>query len=299
MTAIVLNQQSLSSAAPSASSQFSHHLSLLSSRSESQRRDALSYLTSAITGRRADARIQQPVAIMLPKLLPLTLDSSNGVRTQLLKLLRALPVEDIKGHMDSVSLYIRAALTHLAADIRKSALETLDWALEVGSEQLVSCPGGWAKNLKTLLTALAWTDDATLGSWTSGRAVIGRSVLGNKGVAKTLNVLAAFLTAGLGTHFERDGDTIAKTWPLWHAQSYLLPTNSNPYRYLNLFGELDNDPEGQGYEGREERQNIFAELFEKKVMIGATAARKEGGEVGRAAAMIVKVVEDSLGSIKG
>ncbi len=109
----------------------------------------------------------------MPKLLPLTLDGSNGVRAQLLKLFKSLPQEDMKDHMEKLSLYIRAGLTHLAADIRSSALELLEWALEIGGEQLVSCPGGWVKTLKTLLTVLAWTDDATLVGWTSSRAIIG------------------------------------------------------------------------------------------------------------------------------
>ena len=157
----MLNQQSLSSVAPSASSQFAHHVALLTSRSDAPRRDSLNYLTSAMNQRPQDEQTQQPVAILLPKLLPLTLDGSNGVRAQLLKLFRTIPVEDVRDHMESLSLYIRAGLTHLAADIRTSALEMLDWALETSSGQLVSCPGGWIKTLKTLLTKLPWKEYAT------------------------------------------------------------------------------------------------------------------------------------------
>ena len=73
--AIVVNKQSLNTSAPSATAQFDHHLSLLTSRSDSQRRESLSYLTSAISG---SQKLPQPVSLLLPKLLPLTLDASNG-----------------------------------------------------------------------------------------------------------------------------------------------------------------------------------------------------------------------------
>lgn len=290
---IVINQQSLSSVAPSAWSQFSHHVGLLTSRSDAQRRDSLNYLTSAMTRRVQAAQMQQPVAILLPKLLPLTLDGNNGVRTQLLKLFRTLPVEDVKDHMESLTLYIRAGLTHLAADIRTSALEILNWALEADSEQLVACPGGWVKTLKTLLTVLAWTDDATLAGWTSSRAIIGRTHSGDKSIARALNMLALFLQAGLEMPKEPDSTTrMPVAFPLWHTECHMLPRRSNAYAYLDLFGK-SKDKEEEAYEDREERQRVFAAFFQGKVRKGAVAARKEGGEIGRAAAMLLNMLEDS------
>ncbi|KAL8829663.1 MAG: hypothetical protein Q9191_001892 [Dirinaria sp. TL-2023a] len=240
-----------------------------------------------------EAQIHLPVAILLPKLLPLTLDGNNGVRVQLLKLLRSLPVEDVKDHMESLSLYIRAGLTHLAADIRTSALEVLGWALEADSEQVVSCPGGWVKTLKILLTTLAWTDDATLAGWTSSRAIIGRTSSGDKSVARALSMLAMFLRAGLEMPKEPENTTgVQVTFPLWHRECHMLPRRSNAYVYLDLFGK-SKDREEEAYEDREERQRVFAAIFQSKVWRGAAAARKEGGEIGRAAVMLLNILEDS------
>ena len=237
--------------------------------------------------------MQQPVTILLPKLLPLTLDGNNGVRAQLLKLFRTLPVHDVKDHMEGLSLYIRAGLTHLAADIRTSALEILDWTLDVDSEQLVSCPGGWVKTLKTLLTTLAWTDDATLAGWTSSRAIISRTSSGDKSLARALNLLALFLRAGLEMPREPDkATTVQVAFPLWHTECHMLPRRSNAYAYLDLFGK-SKDKEEEAYEDREERQRVFAAFFQSRVRKGATAARKEGGEIGRAAAMLLTMLEDS------
>jgi len=195
--------------------------------------------------------------------------------------------------MEKLSLYIRAGLTHLAADIRTSTIELLEWALEIGGEELVSCPGGWVKTLKTLLTALAWTDDATLAGWTSSRAIIGRAGSGDKSLAKALTVLALFLRAGLEPPPAADIQSKPNFFPLWHVDAHMIPKKSNPYGYLNLFGP-PRDEESQGYEDREERQVIFAKIFQDRIGKGAAAARKEGGEIGRAGAAVVKALEEGM-----
>ena len=289
----MLNQQSLSTVAPTASLQFSHHVALLTSRSDSQRRDSLSFLNSAIIGRPQDTPLQQPVAVLLPKLLPLTLDGSNGVTAQLLKLFRSLPHDDMRDQMEKLSLYIRAGLTHLAADIRTSTLELLEWALEIGGEGLVSCPGGWVKTLNTLLTALAWTDDASMTGWTSSRAIIGRAGSGDKSLSRALNVLASFLRTGLERQTTTDIPPKSNTFPLWHAEAHMIPKKSDAYGYLNLFG-ASKDEESKAYEDREERQRVFIDRFQNRIEKGAAAARKEGGEVGRAGATVIKALEEGL-----
>ena len=55
-----------------------------------------------------DSPLPQPVSVILPALLPLILDASNNVRTQLLKLLRALPAADVEDHVAQLLPYVRA-----------------------------------------------------------------------------------------------------------------------------------------------------------------------------------------------
>lgn len=55
-----------------------------------------------------DSPLPQPVSVILPALLPLILDASNNVRTQLLKLLRALPTTDVEDHVAQLLPYVRA-----------------------------------------------------------------------------------------------------------------------------------------------------------------------------------------------
>ena len=148
--------------------------------------------------------------------------------------------------MEKISMYIRAGLTHLAADIRNTALEMLEWALQVGGEELVSSPGGWIKTLKTVLMALAWNDDGTISSWTSSRALVGRS--GDKALPKTLTLLAAMLRTGMVAPPSPEKPEPMQIWfPLWHIDRHRIPNRSNAYGYLNLFGP-PKDEDSQGYE---------------------------------------------------
>ena len=260
----------------------------MSSRSDTQRKESLSYLTSAVS---EDRKPLQPTATLLPKLLPLALDGSNGVRAQLVKLLRSLPPEDVRDHMEKLSMYIRAGITHLATDIRDTALEILEWALQIGGQEFVACPGGWMKTLRTICTVLAWNDDIATKGWTSSRAVFGSS--GGKLLPRTLTVLAALLRVGLVAPPAGPAEPKRFGFPLWHTDSHMIPKQSNPYGYLNLFGP-PRDEDSQAYEDIEERRRVFRMVFGDRVVKGAAAARREGGEVGRAAASVSKSLAEGL-----
>ncbi|KAL8696835.1 MAG: hypothetical protein Q9201_007450 [Fulgogasparrea decipioides] len=291
---IVLNQQSITTAAPSATSQFSHHVSLLSSRTDSQRRDSLSYLTTAITTRPTNAPLQQPVSILLPKILPLTLDGSHGVRTKLSKLLRALPSNDMEDHIDQVLLYVRAGITHLAADIRSSALDMLGWALECSGNALISCAGGWVKTLKSLIVMLGWPTESNGGAWSSGKTSFGKPGSEGKAMVKSLSTMAALLRVGLKESLqETDKQSTALRFPLIDTEQHLISKRSDCFSHLNLFGPA-RDEEAQIYEDREDRQRIFHRRFRASIEHGLEVAKQEGGEVGRAAAGVQKAIMEGM-----
>lgn len=304
--AIVLGPQSLTTNAPTQSMQFSHHLSLLSSHSSSQRRDSLAYLTTATTSRPVDAPFPQPISLLLLKLNPLILDGSNSVRSQLLKLLGNLPSREIGPHIGHTLLYIRAGLTHLAADIRSSATDLLLWAIETCPSELVSCAGGWVKTLKCLLTVLHWhaasvtpSKGAAAGAnaWSSSRApTLGKQGSEGRLPVKTLNVLAAFLSAGLKDEYDTGaGGMYNHKWPipLRFVEAHMLPNRSNAFAHLNLFGP-PRDEESEMYVNRGERQRIFQKKFQAIVSSGVEVAKREGGEVGRAAAGVAKALAEGM-----
>ena len=191
-------------------------------------------------------------------------------------------------------MYIRAGLTHLAADIRWTALEMLEWALQIGGVDLVSCPSGWIKTVKTVLLILAWTEDGVVNGWTSSRTLVGRS--GDKALPKTLTVLAALLKVGMVAPSPPETPVPKQIWfPLRHVDRHMVPNRSNAYGHLNLFGP-PKDEESQGYEDMEERRRVFFKVFGDRVAKGAAAARREGGEIGRAAAAVTKALDEGFKS---
>jgi pre-rRNA-processing protein IPI1 len=282
----------LTTSAPSSSSQFAHYLSLASSsRSDTQRRDALSYLTTQLSSAPVNRPLPLPTSILLPKLLPLILDGSSSVRAQLLKFLRLLPVSDIGDRAESALLYTRAGMTHLAAEIRVDALAILEWLLEVAKEDVVSCPGGWVKTLKSFMSMMGWASSSGSSKWTSAsKASFGKA---GKAFPRQLLILAQFLKAGLVESEEIREVKIGGMFPLVDVEKHMIPTRSNAFAHLNLFGS-SRDEEGEMYIDREDRQRVFQKLFQPAVEAGMANAKKEAGEAGRAAAVLAKVLKEGM-----
>ncbi|KAL3428573.1 Rix1 complex component [Aspergillus tetrazonus] len=328
--AITLNQQSLTLTAPSANTQFNHHLSLLSSKSDSQRRDSLAHLTTTLTSQPTHLPPPQPVSVILPSLLPLILDSNASVRANLLKLLRALPQHDVKDHVGTLMPYIRAGMTHLAAEVRVSSVEVLGWLVSIAGEEVVGVAGGWVKTLNCFLSVLGWhvaakskwtslaTSTSTsasgsgngTGSSTSGKASYGKAGTKGRPQVRFLTILADFLDAGIGSSNSQSMDTTADsasesenqyhTFPITTFASHLIPSNvASPYLTLNLFG-APRDEEGEMYETREDRWRVFvARGFLGAVERGLETARGEGGEVGRASSLAAKVLRNAKEDLEG
>jgi len=287
-----VNQQSLTTSAPSSNAQFAHYLSLASSsKSDTQRRDALSYLTTAIASQPVSTSIPISLAIILPKLLPLVLDGSTSVRSQLLKFLRHIPSTEVVDRVESALLYIRAGMTHLATEIRNDAVLTLDWLLDSRGEAVVSCPGGWVKTLKAFVSMMGWAISNGKTRWTSAaKTSFGK---GGNAFPKQLMVLARFLKVGLGRNVTEVTFCRGSHYPLWDRRLHMIPLESSPFAHLNLFGSA-RDEEGEMYTERESRQRVFRYRFQASVEKGVENAKREGGEIGRAAAVVEKTLVESM-----
>lgn len=220
--------------------------------------------------------------MILPYLLPLTLDPSSGVRTQLLKLLRALPAQDIPDHVVQILPYVRAGMTHLAADVRNTAVEILLWLLAadagVAGQEVVSCPGGWVKTLNCFLSVLGWHTEESA-KWAAARGSFGKPGQ-SAGAVRVLAALAGFLHAGLD--YPEDDDMASDDDD--EGNPYMIPQSATPYAYLNLFGQ-PRDEDGEMYETPEDRRRVYANRFQTAINRGLENARREGGEIGRAAAV--------------
>ena len=203
-------------------------------------------------------------------------------------------------------------MAHLSTDIRVSNLDMLAWLLNnafIGPE-LVSCAGGWVKTLKIFVTILGWTvvpsgngdqeEGEKRGGWTDRSSGI-KGGGGNRGPidAKILTVLAAFLRCGLLPPIkpQSKGEVEEGEWPfpLRNTRAHMISTVPNPFAHLNLFGE-PRDEEGEMYVDETDRRRVFRKLgYEDAIRQGVEGMRKDGGETGRAAGIVAKVLKEIAG----
>ncbi|KAI0203304.1 Rix1 complex component [Astrocystis sublimbata] len=287
---IVLQQQ-LHETAPDVVERFKHQLSLTSSRTDTQRRDALAYLT----GQLSTTPPTNPVgaSTLLQKVLPLMPDSSKSVRAQLLKLLQQLPAGEVRPHLQKAMLHIRGAMTHLSQDIKDDGLNYMEWLLDAAGEDLVASPGCWVKPLKDFMSVLGWTittasSAATKGGWTSApRTTFGSKKFGHS-FPRQMTILAKFLELGLRPE-------ASSPWSPadWASNISMVPQGPDPFGYLGLF-KPPRDEDSEIYRNREDRQDIFARRFLDTVEAGVDMAKKEGGAAGRAAATLNQVINSGL-----
>lgn len=291
LVAIVLQQQ-LSETAPDVVERFKHQLSLTSSRTDTQRRDALSYLT----GQLSTNPPTNPVgtSTLLQKVLPLMPDSSRSVRSQLLKLLRQLPAEEVRPHLQKALLYIRGAMTHLSQDIKDDGLNYMEWLLDAAGETVVVSPGCWVKPLKDFMSVLGWTmptaaSPAAKGGWTTApRTTFGSKKFGHS-FPRQMMVLAKFLELGL-----KPESSDPWTPNDWVSGISTVSRTPDPFGYLGLF-KPPRDEDSEIYRNREDRQEILARRFMDAIEAGVDMAKKEGGAAGRAAAVLDKALRDGMG----
>ena len=263
----------------------------VNAKSDNQRRDALAYITNQLSANPPN----NPVGTsgVLTKLLPVLSDGSSSVRTQLLKLFRALPPAEVKPNVEKILMYVRAGMTHLSNDIRGDTLNALEWLLDVAGEETVSSPGGWLKTLNSFSSMLGWNPSVgsalTNKGWTSASKATLGTKKGPEAQVRQIQVLAKFLQTG----FRPEAPVPYSPMAYWD-NIYRLPTTPNPFAYLNLFG-TPRDEDSEMYPDRISRQRVFDAKWRPAISAGMTEAKKEGGTVGRAAATLDKALISGLG----
>jgi pre-rRNA-processing protein IPI1 len=195
-------------------------------------------------------------------------------------------------------------MTHLAPEIRLSSLEVLEWIVEDDDlgPAAVSAAAGWGKTLSVFGGLLGWKADSpddqesqsngTGKGWSAPKASFGKASSAGDGRVRIrlLAVLAAFLRAGLAGDHSKQAGSHPTAFPVWNLESHMIPNISRPFAPLNLFGAVRDD-EGAMYEDRTERQRFFSERWQNPICKGAGMAKKEGGEIGRAAGLVLRAIE--------
>jgi len=292
--AIVLSQK-INADAPSPNTQFLHHVSLLSSRADSQRKESLAYLASTLDKDLRGKPVPMPTEALLDKAMPLILDANSGVRAELIKMLQALALSatDLGDHVTKMLPFVRAAMTHLSQDIRKTALDVLSWLLRKVGQDLVSSPGGWSKSLECCSTLLNWKNLAPNDTWTASKTAFRSDT---KAIARAMQVTEQLLSVGLLTPSNEDKENQhdpGAYLPLWDHAHHQIPTKASAYGYLNLFGKPVDD-DSRMLEDREERLLVFDDRFRPGFAKGIDGAKKEGGDIGRIAGQLSKTLEHAL-----
>lgn len=286
--AIVLNQQ-INAEAPSLNAQFLHHVSLLSSRTDGQRKESLAYLASAIPSEiTAHQSLPLPTGALIEKAMPLMLDPSTGVRSNIVKMIEALPVSEMADQVSKMLPYVRAAMTHLSQEIRTTALDVLRTLLECAGKDLVSCAGGWTKTLECCATLLNWKHLASTETWTTSKTSFRSDT---KLIVRIMQVTQQLLSVGLldeGANVEVH--VSAACFPCWHFWHHTVPTKSDAYATLGLFGRSSDD-DSRILDDREERLILFNERFKSDFLQGVQGAKMEGGDIGRVAGQLSKTIE--------
>lgn len=235
------------------------------------------------------------------------------MRVQLVKLLRSLPPLEIGHHIGKLLPYIRSGMCHLAAAMRSSSLDVLDWALDAAGRDLVTAPGGWLKLLKTFVVMLAWSNDdpqsanhttSSNNGWTSSSRTHFNRGAGTKDKVfiHAIQTLSSFLHTGLVSTFDEEeeenyeANQARRNWPLKDVHRHMMPKRPNAFGYLQLFGPSSaHDREwNQSLEDRADRQTEFHNRFRAIIETGIKALKQEGGEIGRVAAQVEKAVVDGM-----
>jgi pre-rRNA-processing protein IPI1 len=220
-------------------------------------------------------------------------DSSGPVRGQLLRLLRALPADEIRPHVEKIILYIRSSMTNISQEVKDDGLNYMEWLLDVAGDEVVASAGGWVKPLKDFTSVLGWTarptpSSSVKGGWTSApRTTFGAKKYGQS-FPRQMAVLSKFLELGFKP-------PTAHGWtPVdWYNNLSRVPSTPDPFGYLGLF-KPPRDEDGEVYRTRVDRQDIFQRRFRDAIEMGVDMAKKEGGAAGRAAAVLDQVLRDGM-----
>ncbi|KAI5818838.1 putative rRNA processing protein Ipi1 [Pyronema omphalodes] len=259
---IVVTQQSLSvRIAPETEKQFLHHLSLLNHHASQTRKDSLAFLTTHFRD------VSVSPATLLPKLAPLILDESNGVRTALLAFFALLKPNEVRLQLQIILLHVWSAMSHIDTDIRRDSTKFLSWALSSAKEDVLG-NGGWAKGLTALASVLE---------------------------GKHLEVIQKFLVAGFGEEEEEvQTERVLHGGLHWSVQINLTRAGVQDYRYLGLFaGEVGAVEDAPGRR-RWCVETAQGKQITQRLKTGLVGLTKEGGETGRVAGKVLQILERGI-----
>ena len=231
------------------------------------------------------------------------LNLSSAVRSNTLKLLRALPQQDVQQQASKILLYVRAGMASLSIGVQLTSLDAMEWLIENAGLQMVRNRGGWIDTLQTFKVMLLWNsgkssgkDTATYDSWSgSTNATPIRKPESDNVVAKALRVLSLFLSAGLSQ--TRDlasiqAEDTRRNFPYTNFQQFMISQDQDSFVSVRLIMDSTTGGETSEYLDVEGRRRLFEESMRKLFKECLEREKKAGGSIGREASNCVKALEE-------
>ena len=275
-------------------------ISLLAKQNHELRKEDLDFLKKVLNSEEAPLSDAAQIQKILPRVLEATLAVSEDVRKAAVSVLKSIPPPLAQDHIEEVLPFVRAGITHLAANVAGTSLDILEWLIRSYGDRLVSCKGGWVKTLKCFLVMLRWTAETRPGGWTFSRTSYkdGKNFQGVSFI-KCLSVLGPFLRAGLmRPRKDRVPMSQLSDFPLWGRLGALLPTDAaGGFSCLDLFGSpLDYENcECPDVDTRKEALKPFRPALEQ----GLSGLSRDGGLVAELAKEAAEILRRGLGNALG
>lgn len=255
------------------------------------------------------SELPQPAVTIITKARPLLIDASKSIRASTLELLKLVPTQEVVRNIETIQIYVHIGLTHMVSDIRMTTLDVLDWLLQVAGEATVSCAGGWTGTLKRLVGVLGWqstggppNQNGNAPASQQGWSNTPRTKLEDTKLrARQISTLSLLLNAGLRSPNAdelvlRERQRAVQLFPLQDTNAHMLPRTPNPFGYLSLFSDAEDltDEEGHVVADWAGRMIKLRDAYIHGIEQGVSVAKKEGGEIGRAAMSVEKAVKIHL-----
>lgn len=263
------------------------------------RKEDLQFLAKLLKAPEAPLRDAGQIQQILPKILEATLVVSEDVRDAAVLVLKSIPDHLADDHIEQILPFVRAGITHLAANVAGTSLEILTWLIRSQGDRLVSCKGGWVKTLKCFLVMLRWTAEARTGGWTFSRSSYRDNNFQGESLVKCLSVLGPFLRTGLmRPRKNRVPMSELPDYPLSGRIGAILPTKAKGgFSCLDLFGSPldDENCECPDVDTRKEALETFRPALEQ----GLSALSQDGGPLAEAAKEAAEILRRGLGNALG
>lgn len=267
--------------------------------------------------------------LVLTAVTPLLTDAEPPVRTAALDLLKALPADALAANANFIALYIHAAMTSIDPRVRGQSTLALDAVLAAAPEPL--CRVAFVKLVASFIALLGWSNAAasrgkggikaggSVGANSSALVVTTSLDFGKSSTKVAVTHLQSFyklLAAGLQVDDGQNKDKELEVdehgnvkLPSKQQQPYitqfLVPSTSMPYLSLALFAkpnDKNNNSNGGSSDSKagvsitEDVESRVALLRQHRLTFryGLETTMKQGGEVGRFAKQIEKMLKEHV-----